>query len=258
MLNTLGAMDNATNYTYFGARYYDSDLSVWLSVDPASDMYPGTSPYMYVRGNPIMRIDPNGMWDIGYTIDELGNVEQVDNTGGNDFDVIYNKKDYEAGKRDYDETGTKSGMKIDRGEVSNPEHKKYSINGELVIRSHSEIKTKEVADNLFNFLAANTNVEWSNQNYTKPDGTNVNVLTTSRERTTVRQIYRLTLDYLNKDYTLNTDDHNHPNDYELGGKVSGEDGDMGYKSNILNLYPVKSQVENATFRMFWRGKEYPY
>ncbi len=23
--------DNETNYTYFGARYYDSDLSSWLS-----------------------------------------------------------------------------------------------------------------------------------------------------------------------------------------------------------------------------------
>lgn len=63
MINALGAMDNAMGYSYFGARYYDSDLSVWLSVDPMSNKYPSTSPYMYVRGNPVMRIDPNGMWD---------------------------------------------------------------------------------------------------------------------------------------------------------------------------------------------------
>ena len=50
-------------YSYFGARYYDSEVSVWLSVDPLSDKYPSTSPYMYVRGNPIMLVDPNGMWD---------------------------------------------------------------------------------------------------------------------------------------------------------------------------------------------------
>jgi hypothetical protein len=25
---------NETNYTYFGARYYDIELSEWLSVDP--------------------------------------------------------------------------------------------------------------------------------------------------------------------------------------------------------------------------------
>ena len=34
--------DDETQYSYFGARYYDSDLSVWLSVDPMSDKYPST------------------------------------------------------------------------------------------------------------------------------------------------------------------------------------------------------------------------
>ncbi len=29
--------DSETGYSYFGARYYDSDLSVWLSVDPLAD-----------------------------------------------------------------------------------------------------------------------------------------------------------------------------------------------------------------------------
>jgi len=48
---------------YFGARYYDSDISVWLSVDPLANAYSSTSPYMYVRGNPIMLVDPNGMYD---------------------------------------------------------------------------------------------------------------------------------------------------------------------------------------------------
>ena len=53
--------DQETGYSYFGARYYDSEMSIWLSVDPLRDMYPSTSPYMYVRGNPIMLIDPDGM-----------------------------------------------------------------------------------------------------------------------------------------------------------------------------------------------------
>ncbi|HBG69964.1 MAG: hypothetical protein A2W93_05585 [Bacteroidetes bacterium GWF2_43_63] len=54
-------LDPETNYSYFGARYYDSDLSVWLSVDPLSDKYPNTSPFMYCLGNPVVLIDPNGM-----------------------------------------------------------------------------------------------------------------------------------------------------------------------------------------------------
>jgi len=46
---------------YFGARYYNSDISVWLSVDPLSDEYPSMSSYMYVAGNPVMLVDPDGM-----------------------------------------------------------------------------------------------------------------------------------------------------------------------------------------------------
>jgi RHS repeat-associated protein len=47
-------------YTYFGARYYNSELSVWLSVDPLADKYPSLSPYMYTAGNPVMLVDSDG------------------------------------------------------------------------------------------------------------------------------------------------------------------------------------------------------
>jgi RHS repeat-associated protein len=60
---TAKELDNETSYTYFGARYYDSELSGWLSVDPMSDKYPSTSAYMYCSGNPVNRIDPNGTLD---------------------------------------------------------------------------------------------------------------------------------------------------------------------------------------------------
>ena len=53
--------DSETGFSYFGARYYDSDiLTAWLSVDPLSDKYPGLSPYNYCALNPIRIIDPNG------------------------------------------------------------------------------------------------------------------------------------------------------------------------------------------------------
>jgi|GEM_PF-4230189 len=48
------------NY-YYGARYYDPKVSVWLSVDQRAHWYPGTSPYAYVLNNPINLIDPTGM-----------------------------------------------------------------------------------------------------------------------------------------------------------------------------------------------------
>ena len=52
--------DEETGYSYFGARYYNSDLSVWLSVDPMSDKYPGVSPYVYCGNNPVRLVDEDG------------------------------------------------------------------------------------------------------------------------------------------------------------------------------------------------------
>ena len=52
--------DSETGLSYFGARYYSSDLSIWLSVDPMSDKYPSLSPYVYCADNPVRLVDPNG------------------------------------------------------------------------------------------------------------------------------------------------------------------------------------------------------
>ena len=52
--------DEETGFSYFGARYYQPSLSIWLSVDPMADKYPGLSPYAYCGDNPVKYIDPNG------------------------------------------------------------------------------------------------------------------------------------------------------------------------------------------------------
>ena len=52
--------DTETGYSYFGSRYYNSDLSIWLSVDPMADKYPSMSPYVYCADNPVKLVDPNG------------------------------------------------------------------------------------------------------------------------------------------------------------------------------------------------------
>jgi len=64
--------DLETGYGYFGARYYDSGLSIWLSVDPMSDKYPSMSPYNYCANNPVILVDPDGR-EIGDFFDLGGN-----------------------------------------------------------------------------------------------------------------------------------------------------------------------------------------
>ena len=52
--------DPETGLSYFGSRYYSSDLSIWLSVDPMASKYPSLSPYVYCADNPVKLVDPNG------------------------------------------------------------------------------------------------------------------------------------------------------------------------------------------------------
>ena len=49
-----------TGNGYYGARYYDPKISVWLSVDPWAYRYPSQTPYNFVFNNPIRFIDPTG------------------------------------------------------------------------------------------------------------------------------------------------------------------------------------------------------
>ena len=42
------------------ARHYHPTLSIWLSVDPLADKYPGVSPYTYCGNNPVRLVDPDG------------------------------------------------------------------------------------------------------------------------------------------------------------------------------------------------------
>lgn len=46
---------------YYGARYYDPRISIFVSVDPLAEDYLGFTPYHYVHQNPINLIDPTGM-----------------------------------------------------------------------------------------------------------------------------------------------------------------------------------------------------
>ena len=59
--------DPETGLSYFGSRYYSSDLSIWLSMDPMASKYPSLSPYTYCADNPVKLVDPNGeeVWLIG-------------------------------------------------------------------------------------------------------------------------------------------------------------------------------------------------
>jgi RHS repeat-associated protein len=61
--------DEETGLHYYGARYYDSRLSVWLSVDPLAEKYPGIGSYVYCANNPVKYLDPDGRKILNYDSD---------------------------------------------------------------------------------------------------------------------------------------------------------------------------------------------
>jgi RHS repeat-associated protein len=52
--------DNQTTYDYFGARYYDSRIANWTSIDPLFEKHFDYSPFNYVLRNPQRFFDPEG------------------------------------------------------------------------------------------------------------------------------------------------------------------------------------------------------
>ena len=52
--------DEETGLYYYGARYMDPKISMWLGIDPLMEKYPNVTGYCYTMDNPIKFIDPNG------------------------------------------------------------------------------------------------------------------------------------------------------------------------------------------------------
>ena len=94
-----------TEWLDYGARMYASELGRWMCVDPMAEKYESWSVYQYVRNNPILRIDPNGMDD--YKINrETGAIELVKETDDETDRIVktYSRKS-KRGKVKYKKNG---------------------------------------------------------------------------------------------------------------------------------------------------------
>jgi RHS repeat-associated protein len=256
--------DEETSYSYFGARYYMSDVSVWLSVDPLAEDAPGWTPYRYCFQNPIRLIDPDGRFEgVGdgiYTIDKGGKVAKVakNNNAPDGYTILYNKGDYDSGKRDYDQSGKKSGITFKKSELKNPKQTKHNQEDpwsdhilSFYINFSIEISSQNVADKLLHFLEKNTDVEWGNKLLENSKGSKINLFSTSQQKGVVGGSNDRTLEYQNKGWNVITDAHSHTNN-PFGPKRSEEDGDRDYKRDVRLKSP------NAKFIIYYHEKPYSY
>ena len=150
-------LDEETGYGYFGARYMDHELmTMWLSVDPMADKYPGISPYAYCAWNPVKLVDPDGR-DI-WKFDTKGNAtEHIENKYYDQFQVV-------------DASGNVfSSKQYDYGTIS--EHTLSGYDGTVF-----NVCGKDNAENLFEFLGGcytddnNMGIEWGHATIDNTNG----------------------------------------------------------------------------------------
>ena len=148
--------DAETGYSYFGARYYDSDLSgQFLSVDPMSDKYPSISPYAYCAWNPVKLVDLDGR-DV-WTVDENGHVKKIGEDGGTSKQTVQ----FANGHTSVFDVDNYHDILMNLGkenDIKGDSHK-------LLFHKGNESQGESMA-NIFYDMATNTNVEWR-LDYTK-------------------------------------------------------------------------------------------
>lgn len=258
--------DEESGLHYYGARYYQSKLSVWMSVDPLSKLNSHLTPFNFSSNNPIMRIDPNGLTDysIDRTTGKITIVEGTETTDGLDR-LIAGNATYENEK-----LTNSNFLEVRKGilEGGTP----YTSGENIPFTLYGIVNNQE-AKTMFEFVAVNSDVEWSLVNFTAESG-DYNYLTTSGlvdgEAGGSQVAYEIAKEK-EDGATLNSYYHSHPKSpfgvkYNWSGPSGlhvkdkhrslngGDGGDIGIAKKIIAHEP------NAVFKIYdIRKMEYiPY
>ena len=67
--------DEETGMYYYGARYYEPRLSLWISPDPLGEIFSNSTSYRYGKNNPLRFVDPTGLFETETEAQEYADVK---------------------------------------------------------------------------------------------------------------------------------------------------------------------------------------
>jgi RHS repeat-associated protein len=237
--------DEETGYSYFGARYYDGDLSIWLSVDPLADKYPNQSAYSYVGGRPINVIDPNG--EDEWELDNQGNViNRIENKDHDSFHIVEKDKDGNYQRVANSEEYKYGTVESQRSELTTYQHRNDDGTRETRVTNADiyKIRGDENASEIFEFVANNTSVEWSQTMTGQTGKKGLNFLTTGHIEYTEPGFGALLKGQLQHHYTIRKHIHNHPRGTARPSGFDNQPGDVSMAKNIEEWYSFKYSNRN--------------
>ena len=217
-------VDPETGYYYYGARYYNSNLSMWISVDPLADKYPSLTPYAFVANNPVMLYDPDGR-DI-FTIDSDGNVSREVNKK-QDLVITLDTDGNETGREEFEYGSIKS---VFTDKVRYPSNNENGDDGSRTMTMF-KVKGDGNAEKLHQFFADQKKYEYGRCKVGY-SGTNIVGTTYDEDKS------GLTSYLIQKGWTVTAADHNHPN----GTHPSGADVRNLIKFQEKTGRDIKSRV----------------
>ena len=219
-------------------RLYDARVGRWLSVDPLWEKNIDASPYSYCHGNPVMKVDVMGLDDYG--VNDNGYIFFIKKTESENDRLIAGisrKNDGEIRGLKYNKNGELKNRSIEltKGVLRECTKDNRNEKGGHLFR----LNNKNKAATLFEFMAENTEVEWSFFDL-QIKGTNSFILGTSHDRYKENAgITHLMIILKNKDYKSSFHKHSHPIDYNvsINQNIAPSKSDMDFARVVKDMCP---------------------